>query len=747
MRSVLIFICFVLANTLPAAAQIFSFSPTADLSFLAGNDTLRLALAGGINSGQINKIDLNGDQVEDLVVFEKTSGKLLCFRTISGALGSRYVFEPTWEYYFPRINNWLLLRDYDCDGYKDIFTNMPLGVQVYKQIPLPNGQPSFLLVANPLLSTTFAGNPVNLQVAATDIPIIEDLDGDGDLELVCLQFGGTTLEYHKNISIENGGACGLNMSKIAGCWGGLATTNVCGDFLYGLVCREGESIDTLQPDRVQHFGASLLALDMDGDGDKDLLLSDVGCEQLYYATNAGTPSAAAFANVSFQFPPGPVPAWMRFFPTAYLEDVDGDQLKDLLVCPSSFGNDVDGNEINFRQSVWYYKNTGTTTVPQFSFQRNDFLQNQMIDVGEEAIPVVVDVDGDGLKDLLIGGRGNRFPNGEFYAGIQYYRHVGTPQQPVFRLTNPDFGGFSSLRWSRLRPVVADLNGDNALDLLLLGSPNISQGSTSSRVFINNAAAGQAVNWSGTGESFPIAFTVYDCPLFTDIDGDNIQDMLLGKYAGRMQYYRNTGSNQNPVYTLANNGVLGFPRNSFARNINMTIGDFDMNGLDDLAVSDSEGEMRIFKDFKAAVTAGTPAGFIDTLFVKLPFQSNQTGTRYRVFSSPEAFDLDGNGTPDLLIGLTGGGIVALKNNALPTASQSKFQHNDFNIAFSERGIEMRSDSHAKAILADASGRTISEWTLLAGEVSQKAFEHLRPGMYILYVQSGQGVAQSRWLKTR
>lgn len=747
MRSFFIFLFFVLTAPLPAIAQIFSFTPTTDLGFLAGNDTLRLALAGGINSGQINKMDLNGDQIEDLVVFEKTNGKLMCFRTVAGASGTRYVYEPTWEYYFPRLKNWVLLRDYDCDGYKDIFTNMPLGVQVYKQLPLPSGQPSFLLVANPLLTTTFAGNPVNLQIAATDIPIIEDLDGDGDLDIVCLQFGGTTLEYHNNISIQNGGTCGLNMDKTTGCWGGLATTNVCGEFLYGLSCREGELVDTLQPDRVQHFGASLLSVDMDGDSDKDLLISDVGCEQLYYATNAGTPSVAAFTNVSFQFPPGPVPAWIRFFPTAYLEDVDGDQLKDLLVCPSSFGNDVDGNEINFRQSVWQYKNTGTATVPQFSFQRNDFLQNQMIDVGEEAIPVTVDVDGDGLQDLLVGSRGNRFQNGEFYSAIQYYRNVGSLQRPVFRLTNLDFGGYTSLRWSRLRPVVADLNGDNALDLLLLGSPSISQGTTSSRVFINSAIAGQAVNWSGAGEPFPVAFTVYDCPLFTDIDGDNLQDMLLGKFAGRLQYYRNTGNNQNPIYTLANNGVLGLPRNSFARNINMAMGDFDKNGLEDLAVSDSEGEMRIFKDFKAAVATGTPASFTDTLFVKLPFQINQTGTRFRVFSSPATFDLDGNGTPDLLIGITGGGIVALKNNALPTSSQSRILPKDCSIVFSESGIKIQSECDATATLADASGRVVATWTLQARQLIEKTFEHLRPGMYIVYMQGQQGVAQSRWLKTR
>ena len=745
-KSALLFFVAIQLICTGVSAQIFSFAPTSNLTFLTGTDTLGLALAGGINSAQINKMDLNGDQIEDLVIFEKTSGRLLCFQSIPGASGVKYRYQPTWEYFFPRLNNWVLFRDFDCDGYKDIFTNVPLGVQVFKQVPLPNGQPTFISAANPLLSTTFAGNPINLQIAATDMPIVEDMDGDGDLDIVCLQYGGTTLEFHKNMSVETNGSCGLVMNKTSGCWGGIATSNVCGDFVFGITCREGEPGDSAAPERVQHFGASLLALDVDGDGDKDLVLSDVGCEQLYLANNTGTGAVTAFTSASFQFPSGNTPAWMRFFPTPFYEDVDGDNLKDLLVSPSSFGNDVDGNVIDFKQSVWLYKNVGTTAAPQFNFQNRNFLQHQMVDVGEEAIPVLIDIDGDGRKDLLIGGRGNRLQNGDFYATMHYYRNTGTAQTPVFQFITDDYGNFSSLRWSRLKPTVADLNGDNAIDLLLIGTPDIALSLTQSRLLLNTNQAGQAVNWAGSGSPFPVNFTVYDCPLFTDVDGDGHQDLLLGKYAGRLQYYRNTGTNQNPAYSLTNNAALGLPRNNFARNLNLAVADFDLNGSDDLIISDSEGEMRIFKDFKSAVVAGTLASFTDTLFIKLPHQLNQTGTRYRVFSSPSAFDFDGNGTPDLLIGLTGGGIVALKNNITPTSTASKFSPTDqLSINVSAHGIDITAQQPGQVKVMELTGKTVVKAAFEAGTTPVHQVSTLKPGIYLIWLSSGTDTRLEKWVK--
>src|SRR5690606_20718989 len=82
------------------------------------NDTLLTnAWAGGLNAGQYNTIDLNGDGTQDLVIFDRTTNKLSTFLGIR----RKYKYAPEFEGLFPSgISNWILLADYNCDGQKDI---------------------------------------------------------------------------------------------------------------------------------------------------------------------------------------------------------------------------------------------------------------------------------------------------------------------------------------------------------------------------------------------------------------------------------------------------------------------------------------------------------------------------------------------------------------------------------------------------------------------------------------------------
>ena len=92
---------------------------------------LSVAWAGGLNAAQFNTIDLNGDGAEDLVLFDRMANKVITFVSTE----NRYLPAPAYENMFPsEITNWLLLRDYNCDGKKDIFTGDALGIKVYTNI-------------------------------------------------------------------------------------------------------------------------------------------------------------------------------------------------------------------------------------------------------------------------------------------------------------------------------------------------------------------------------------------------------------------------------------------------------------------------------------------------------------------------------------------------------------------------------------------------------------------------------------
>ena len=69
-------------------------------------------------------MDLNGDGTEDLVVFERTSGDLSTFLASADPANAQKkvcMHAPSYEYLFPKIDNWLILTDYNGDGLKDLF--------------------------------------------------------------------------------------------------------------------------------------------------------------------------------------------------------------------------------------------------------------------------------------------------------------------------------------------------------------------------------------------------------------------------------------------------------------------------------------------------------------------------------------------------------------------------------------------------------------------------------------------------
>ena len=144
--------------------------------------------AGGLNSAQINTIDLNGDGKDDLAVFDRTANKMFTFLRS----GNQYTYNPDYELFFPSsINQWVLLRDFNCDGRKDLFTSDPAGMAVFVNTTTPGGLPTWrpFNPGHPLLTHWYNGS-INLQVNGTDIPAIDDIDEDGDLDIIVAQFVG-----------------------------------------------------------------------------------------------------------------------------------------------------------------------------------------------------------------------------------------------------------------------------------------------------------------------------------------------------------------------------------------------------------------------------------------------------------------------------------------------------------------------------------------------------------------------------
>jgi len=175
---------FLLAlfHSLVVPAQTFRFQADQSVPVLRQGDTLVNAWTGGLNSAQYSTLRLNDDAVDDLVVFDRATGKLTTFVAERHGDGYRWRHAPRYETQFPAIRYWMLLVDYDQDGKKDIFTYTEFGMRVLRNTS-SGGQPNWTTVADPLLTEGSSGK-FNLSVPVSDIPAITDVDGDGDMDIL-----------------------------------------------------------------------------------------------------------------------------------------------------------------------------------------------------------------------------------------------------------------------------------------------------------------------------------------------------------------------------------------------------------------------------------------------------------------------------------------------------------------------------------------------------------------------------------
>ena len=190
----------------------------------------------------------------------------------------------------------------------------------------------------PLLQTNISpGNSTNLYVSSVDLPAIVDVDNDGDLDILTFIISGSTVEYHRNRSIENYGTCdSLEFNRADICWGKFSENPLDNGLTLGISCKPSNTIMYPEPSNsARHAGSTLLAFDGDGDGDKELVLGDLTFNNMVYVQNGGTPNVAFMTSYDTLFPSNSVPIDIMIFPAAFHVDVNNDGLKDLLVAPNN----------------------------------------------------------------------------------------------------------------------------------------------------------------------------------------------------------------------------------------------------------------------------------------------------------------------------------------------------------------------------------------------------------------------------
>ncbi|MBX2947342.1 MAG: T9SS type A sorting domain-containing protein [Cyclobacteriaceae bacterium] len=713
MRLIVVFV-FV---TRFAVAQ-FTYTFHQQVPVIVGQDTLKMPWAGGLNTAQFNTIDLDGDGKNDLALFDRMANRVITFLNVDNT----WKYAPEYEPFFPdEVSGFMILRDYNCDGKKDLFTKDVQGVKVFRnttqagqplsweQVLFYTGYPG---AKSPVLLTKGFSGKINLQLQADDLPALVDLDGDGDLDILNVKFvGSSTIEFHKNFSKERYGTCdSLDFERITQTWGDVEECD-CGVFAFGEPCNTGG--------RTKHAGGkSLLALDLDNDGDMDILFSEAGCTRIYQLTNTGTHETPLITSAS-NFPSG-APISILQFPAVFYEDVDFDGRKDLMASPSIFAREF--IQTDLQQSTWFYKNTGTQQLPQFTFERRNFLQHEMIDVSDNAVPAFYDADGDGDLDMFIG----TFVNGT-RGSIYYYENIGNRNDPVFKLVTDNLLGLSFYNFTNIKPQFADVNGDAKMDLVFTAS-NATGIGTNLYYVLNNNNVGLNFNEQQVQSlNFPIFSS--ENILVTDINNDLKPDLLVGKRDGSLQYWQNMGTTSVPVFILTNNAYLGLGASILRQNLSMAVGDLNADGLPDLILGDQNGKLSIINNFKE----GTNANNAVTDIIYNPLNQNYVSHNLGGRVWPAIANLFNTTKPAIVAGNILGGLHMLQHDesvALPEDPQITIYPNPVRLDLSPT-INISVDRPAMAYVLSLTGQEVGQPILLQGQqLYQFKVDSLAPGMYIM-----------------
>ncbi|MBP6978745.1 MAG: FG-GAP-like repeat-containing protein [Bacteroidales bacterium] len=598
---------------------------------------------GGLNACQISEVDLDLDGIMDLVVFDRHGNRLLPFINHGNYLRSDYTYAPEYQSRFPAVREWMNLADYDGDGRNDLFTYTTGGIRVYRNAS------DTLLTFNleiPMLYSYYYTGQVNLFALPDDYPAFTDVDGDGDMDILNFFTLGKYLNFHRNLSVEKYGIPdSLDFRLAELCWGHFEENELSNVLSLNIDCENRLPYDASE----RHAGSTLLALDMDGDQDKDLLVGDIDYATIIGLTNGGTCDSAYMTHQDTMFPSNTIGIDLMSMPVCTYIDVNHDGTRDLLTSPFDPGLDRTENS----NSVWLYENLGTNDAPVFHFKQNDFLQEEMIDLGAGAYPVVCDVNQDGLQDLVVGNFGYLdtayYQLGYLYltyrSQLALFLNTGEEGLPSFRLADKDFGHLSSLMLTGAYPALADLDDDGDMDLLAGNSDGI-------LIYLENLAGpGQMPVFADPVMNFQgIDVGEYSAPQLIDLDRDGLTDLVMGKSDGTLSYYRNTGSKSHAVFTLVTDLLGG---------VDVTDTTLSLDGFSTPCFFESEGEYRLFagsefghvyyyRDIEANLAGSFTQVSDHYLFID---EGSRTGLAVWNFNNDEF--------PDMLIGNYSGGLALYK----------------------------------------------------------------------------------------
>ena len=619
------------------------------------NETLNHPFAGGLSAPQWSPIDMDDDGDEDAFCFDRDGNRILVFENLGGDWKER----PDWSAGWPSVKHWALLRDFDCDGKPDLFTGYQNSIHVWRNTGVGAPVPTFEPFAAPLMASWDFGNgPQDLPVVCLTIdkPAIIDLDEDGDLDFIT--FTETSITLYR---FSGQTPCGLDLVCTNRCYGMFSEGSEDNSLFIGpehncsfnVVDPEGRPAPTDEVLQARlHAGGAVTAIQADGNFFHDLLISDVT-----YPTMSGLmledavdgQDSTAWVDEAF---PSLVPhagmadsIMLTRFPAAFPFDVDADGDLDLILSPNI------SYEINDDRCVQFWENQGSADVPIWALSDDNFIQSDMIDVGRGAIPRWFDLDSDGDMDLVLG-------NKERYEGVNntptalaLFENTGSPVNPQLEWRTWSSIDFTTNQIESGFPALGDIDSDGDPDLIVGDELGILH------AYENTAGSNNWPVWEmqtlAIADQYGELIDVgqFAAPQLLDIDGDGMLDLLIGEKNGTLTLYN--GCQVGGELTWCLNSTEENGENWAGIQVDNALGIdgystpalYQEDGVWHVVVGNELGAAEYFGTVDPSNPHATLASISDAL----------GGFKPGLRSTPALADLNGDGVPEMLVGIQNGGL--------------------------------------------------------------------------------------------